>query len=77
MLRVDEAVAYFEAHNPENSQLNTLGALRREGQLKLEEEFRMVSAADAGGASLGLWDAPMRLLFVSALTHKQTFASFA
>ena len=47
MLRVDEAVAYFKAHNPENSQLDTLGALRRNGQLKLEEEFRMVRRSRA------------------------------
>lgn len=66
MLRVDEAVAYFEAHNPENSQLNTLGALRREGQLKLEEEFRMVRAAGASGAQSNLGMIPRD--FASALT---------
>jgi len=42
LVRIDEALAYFEHNNPENYQLPALGNLRRTGQLKLEEQFRLL-----------------------------------
>lgn len=69
LVRLDEAIAYFTTNNPENQQLAILGRLRRNGHLKLEDQFRLVGA---GEWKLTLWRLILRVVVQLLTRHSPT-----